>query len=94
MTSRLFDSSLAANLSQDDRTTEETPLSHVSHPVPTQDTATDVEFGPGPPATLCEAFYRTAGRVPDRVAVVADDGTEMTWGEYGSRARNVAAGLH
>jgi long-chain acyl-CoA synthetase len=69
-------------------------LSHVSHPVPTQDTGTDVEFGPGSPATVCEAFYRTVGRVPDRVAVVADDGTEMTWGEYGFRARNIAAGLY
>jgi long-subunit acyl-CoA synthetase (AMP-forming) len=46
------------------------------------------------PRTICEAFARTVARCPERMAVIAPDGTGMTWGEYGIRARNVAAGLH
>jgi long-subunit acyl-CoA synthetase (AMP-forming) len=44
--------------------------------------------------TMCEAFYESVSRCPDRVAVRAQDGFSMTWGEYGKRARDVAAGLH
>lgn len=47
-----------------------------------------------PAATICEAFARTAARVPDRVAIVGADGVEMTWAQYRARVRDVAAGLH
>lgn len=50
--------------------------------------------GAGAPRTLCEAFARTVQRCPDRMAVSTPGGPSMTWGEYGRRARDVAAGLH
>ena len=46
------------------------------------------------PRTLCEAFDRTVGRFPDRMAVLRPDGSGITWGEYGDQVRDVAAGLH
>lgn len=44
--------------------------------------------------TMCDAFLSSVERCPDRVALRTLEGDEITWGEYGSRVRDVAAGLH
>jgi long-chain acyl-CoA synthetase len=44
--------------------------------------------------TMCDAFLASVERCPDRTAIQTLDGFSMTWGEYGARARAVAAGLH
>jgi long-chain acyl-CoA synthetase len=46
------------------------------------------------PASLCEAFYATVARCPDRPAIRTREGDVITWGEYGRRARDLAAGMH
>ncbi|GAC1381674.1 MAG: fatty acid--CoA ligase FadD11 [Marmoricola sp.] len=44
--------------------------------------------------TLCAAFQRTAAQHPDSVALrTPDNSVAITWREYATRARNVAAGL-
>src|SRR5215207_8355839 len=44
--------------------------------------------------TFCEAFHLTAASRAGEVALRTPEGaTEITWGEYADRARNVAAGL-
>jgi long-subunit acyl-CoA synthetase (AMP-forming) len=44
--------------------------------------------------TLCEAFQITVAQRSDELALKAAGGdTEITWGEYAERVRNVAAGL-
>ena len=46
------------------------------------------------PATLCEAFQRTAAIDPDAVAVRTPKDTQtLTWREYADEVRKVAAGL-
>ncbi|MEV6217168.1 long-chain fatty acid--CoA ligase [Nocardia sp. NPDC051833] len=46
------------------------------------------------PTTLCEAFQRTAARMPDAVALrTPGDTTRITWGEYARRVEQIAAGL-
>jgi long-chain acyl-CoA synthetase len=46
------------------------------------------------PATLCEAFQRTAAVDPDAVALrTPGDGTTLTWRQYADQVRRVAAGL-
>ncbi len=46
------------------------------------------------PATLCEAFQRTAAIDPDAVALRTPGETQtMTWREYADQVRQVAAGL-
>ena len=46
------------------------------------------------PATLCEAFQRTAAVDPDAVALrTPGDGQTLTWREYAEQVRQVAAGL-
>src|ERR1700730_11510585 len=46
------------------------------------------------PATMCEAFQRTAAIDPDAVAVRTPGGTQtLTWREYADQVRKVAAGL-
>ena len=46
------------------------------------------------PATLCEAFQRTASIDPDGVALRTPGGTEtLTWRELAAQVRKVAAGL-
>ncbi|MET9489796.1 long-chain fatty acid--CoA ligase [Nocardia sp. NPDC006630] len=46
------------------------------------------------PRTLCEAFQLNVTRFADRVALrTAGDAVRLTWREYGSRVRTVAAGL-
>ncbi len=46
------------------------------------------------PATLCEAFQRTAAIDPDAVALRTPGGTQtMTWRQYAADVRRVAAGL-
>src|SRR3984957_6500551 len=46
------------------------------------------------PATLCEAFQRTASIDPDAVALRTPGGTQtLTWREYAAQVRKVAAGL-
>ncbi|OBI80433.1 fatty acid--CoA ligase FadD11 [Mycobacterium sp. 1245805.9] len=46
------------------------------------------------PATLCEAFQRTASIEPDAVALRTPGGTQtLTWRELAEQVRNVAAGL-
>jgi long-chain acyl-CoA synthetase len=46
------------------------------------------------PATMCEAFQRTASIDPGAVAIRTPGGTEaLTWGEYAAQVRKVAAGL-
>lgn len=46
------------------------------------------------PATLCEAFQRTAAVDPDAVALRTPGGaTTLTWREYADQVRRVAAGL-
>lgn len=48
----------------------------------------------GRPATLCEAFQRTAATDPCAVAVRSRGGTHsITWREYATQVRRVAAGL-
>jgi long-subunit acyl-CoA synthetase (AMP-forming) len=48
----------------------------------------------GRPATLCEAFQRTAAVDPDAVALRTPDDTQtLTWGEYAEQVGKVAAGL-
>ena len=47
-----------------------------------------------PPATLCEAFQRTASIDPDAVALRTPGGTQtLTWRELAEQVRKVAAGL-
>ncbi|PQM47501.1 Long-chain-fatty-acid--CoA ligase FadD15 [Mycobacterium talmoniae] len=49
---------------------------------------------PERPATLCEAFQRTAAIDPDAVAVrTVGDTQTLTWREYAAQVRRVAAGL-
>ena len=49
---------------------------------------------PEPPVTVCEAFQRVATVDPDAVALRTVGNTQtMTWCEYASRVRQVAAGL-
>jgi long-chain acyl-CoA synthetase len=49
---------------------------------------------PEPPATLCEAFQRTASIDPDAVALRTPGDTQtMTWRELAEQVRKVAAGL-
>jgi len=44
--------------------------------------------------TLCSAFQQTAAVAPDRVALrTPDNSTTITWADYASRVRKVAAGL-
>ena len=46
------------------------------------------------PATMCEAFQRTAAIDPDAVALRTPGGTQtLTWREYAEQVRKVAAGL-
>ncbi|MUL46979.1 long-chain fatty acid--CoA ligase [Mycobacterium sp. CBMA293] len=46
------------------------------------------------PATLCEAFQKTASVDPDAVAVRTPGGTQtMTWAQYADQVRAAAAGL-
>jgi long-chain acyl-CoA synthetase len=46
------------------------------------------------PSTLCEAFQRTAARDPEAVALrTPGDAVTVTWREYASRVRQLAAGL-
>lgn len=46
------------------------------------------------PATLCEAFQRTAAADPDAIALRTAGGTQaLTWREYADRVHQVAAGL-
>jgi long-chain acyl-CoA synthetase len=46
------------------------------------------------PATLCEAFQRTAAIDPDAIALRTVGGSEtLTWREYAAQVRQVAAGL-
>ncbi len=46
------------------------------------------------PATMCEAFQRTAAIDPDAIALRTPGGTQtLTWREYAARVRQVAAGL-
>jgi long-chain acyl-CoA synthetase len=46
------------------------------------------------PATLCEAFQRTATIDPDAIALRTPGGTQtLTWREYAAQVRQVAAGL-
>jgi long-chain acyl-CoA synthetase len=46
------------------------------------------------PATLCEAFQRTATIDPDGIALRTPGGTQtLTWREYAAQVRQVAAGL-
>ena len=46
------------------------------------------------PATMCEAFQRTAAIHPDAVALRTPGGTQtLTWREYATQVRQVAAGL-
>ena len=46
------------------------------------------------PATLCEAFQRTAAVDPDAVALRTPGGTQtLTWREYAEQVRKVTAGL-
>ena len=46
------------------------------------------------PATLCEAFQRTAAIDPDAVALRTPGDTQtLTWREYAHQVRQVAAGL-
>ena len=46
------------------------------------------------PATLCEAFQRTAAVDPDAVALRTPGDTQtMTWREYAADVQRVAAGL-
>ena len=46
------------------------------------------------PATMCEAFQRTASIDPDAVSLMTPGGTQtMTWREYAAQVRKVAAGL-
>jgi long-chain acyl-CoA synthetase len=48
----------------------------------------------GRPATLCEAFQRTASEAPDQVALrTADGSTSITFGEYAEEIARIAAGL-
>jgi long-chain acyl-CoA synthetase len=48
----------------------------------------------GRPATMCEAFQRTAAIDPDAVALRTPGDTQtLTWCEYADRVRKVAAGL-
>ncbi|MEZ0366501.1 fatty acid--CoA ligase FadD11 [Mycobacterium sp. pUA109] len=47
-----------------------------------------------PPATLCEAFQRTAAIDPDAVALrTVGDTQTLTWRQYAAQVRQVAAGL-
>jgi long-chain acyl-CoA synthetase len=47
-----------------------------------------------PPATLCEAFQRTAAIDPDAVALRTPGDTQtMTWRQYADQVRRAAAGL-
>lgn len=46
------------------------------------------------PATMCEAFQRTASIDPDAVALRTPGATQtLTWREYAAQVRKVAAGL-
>lgn len=46
------------------------------------------------PATLCEAFQRTAAVDPDAVALRTPGDTQtLTWREYGDQVRKIAAGV-
>jgi long-subunit acyl-CoA synthetase (AMP-forming) len=46
------------------------------------------------PATMCQAFQRTAAQRPTAVALrTHDDSLVITWGEYARRVRALAAGL-
>ena len=46
------------------------------------------------PATMCEAFQRTAAIDPDAVALRTPGGAQtLTWREYAGQVRRVAAGL-
>ena len=46
------------------------------------------------PATMCEAFQRTAAIDPDAVALRTPGGAQtLTWREYAAQVRRVAAGL-
>jgi long-chain acyl-CoA synthetase len=48
----------------------------------------------GRPATICEAFQRTAAIDPDAVALRTPGGAQaLTWREYAAQVRKVAAGL-
>jgi long-chain acyl-CoA synthetase len=48
----------------------------------------------GGPGTLCAAFQATVARYPDQVALRTPGGAvTLTWGQYGQRVRQVAAGL-
>jgi long-chain acyl-CoA synthetase len=46
------------------------------------------------PRTLCEAFASTVARHTHVRAIVAPDGSGITWSQYADRVRDVAAGLH
>ena len=49
---------------------------------------------PAAAATMCEAFQTTAARYPQQVALRAPGGAEtITWKQYASRVRQIAAGL-
>jgi long-chain acyl-CoA synthetase len=49
---------------------------------------------PGHPDTLCGAFQRTASLDPDAVALrTPDDQVRITWRQYASRVKDIAAGL-
>ena len=48
---------------------------------------------PDPPATLCEAFQRTAAARPGEPALLTLAGPALTWGQYADRVASVAAAL-
>lgn len=48
----------------------------------------------GSAATMCEAFQLTAARYSQEVALRTPGGAvSLTWGQYGQRVREIAAGL-
>jgi long-chain acyl-CoA synthetase len=48
----------------------------------------------GIPATMCEAFQATVARYPHELALrTAGGAVAITWGDYASRVRQIAAGL-
>ncbi len=57
--------------------------------------AARVPHRPDSPPSLCHAFQHWVAQIPDAPALRNHDGSQaLTWGEYGARARRVAAGLH
>ena len=61
-----------------------------SHAEPSQHAETTATA----PRTLCEAFVSAVARHGDERAIVAPDGSSITWSQYADRVRDLAAGLH